>query len=103
DQVCRSGECQNPPTGAGGAGGGSNAGGAGGTSGTDGGGPLEGDGGTTGTGGTLENGGSSESGGAAEILSSRKAIGLATGGGGCRCDLAGRVPSGSALVVSMLL
>ena len=110
-QVCVAGECQNPPVvgtgGAGGtsgsggttgAGGGTNAGGAGGTNHTDGGTT----GGTSNAGGANAGGALVSAGG--KGTPSDEAIGLATGGGGCRCDLPDRgASSRNALALGGLL
>ena len=108
NQVCELGECQKAPTtGGGGAGGGGNAGGASGSSSVDGGhGARDGGGNSTSVGGTGSGagGGSNRGGATAQTPESKEVIGLATGGGGCRCDLPGRGASNkSALALSALL
>ncbi|HVU05292.1 MAG TPA: VWA domain-containing protein [Polyangiaceae bacterium] len=106
NQVCVAGECQTASSN--GAGGSGNAGstGAGGTSGTDGGGTgaTPGTGGTgAGTGGTGQaNGG--QGGATSNEPPSKEVIGLATGGGGCRCELGTQgAPSRGALAMAALL
>jgi hypothetical protein len=104
-QVCTAGECVGGPTGpgaggAGGQGGATGTGGLGGASGESGTGATDsGAGAINGAGGGGPSGGSGAGnhGGSGTEPPSNEVIGLATGGGGCRCDLAanGRTPSGA--------
>jgi hypothetical protein len=100
NQICIAGECAKPPIGGTGGAGGGGASGAGGTSGADGGGAPNGTGNATAGGGRTSGGGNAGSG----EPPSREAIGLATGGGGCRCDLPARgSSSSSALALGALV
>jgi hypothetical protein len=110
-QVCVRGECATAPTqtgtgGASGAGGSTGAGGSGNggatSSGGDGG---ESAGGSTSGGGSAgsDTGGKTSTGGKAAEDTSNEVIGLATGGGGCRCDIPARgMPSGRILALAAL-
>ncbi len=103
-QSCAAGECELPATGGntGGAGNGGNGGNGGGIDGggavsnRDGGTGVGGAGNGVGVGGSAGNGNSGNAGSGAD--NSKAVIGLATGGGGCRCDLPARGTPGTGAV-----